>query len=87
MRLMFHNCRLYNPTGTDVRFAGELMSEAWERKWAQSRMEVKVAELQAQVRRQQGHGVEARPGEEGAAMERLAGEGWGQGRRGSHSWV
>ncbi|KAK9820846.1 hypothetical protein WJX81_007969 [Elliptochloris bilobata] len=49
MRQIWTNCRLYNAVGTPVRGMGEMMSEAWEKKWASVAMEKKWEE---EMRRQ-----------------------------------
>lgn len=41
MRLVWSNCRTYNPPHVPVRNMGEAMSDAWEKKWTVSGIESK----------------------------------------------
>lgn len=49
MRLIFDNCKLYNPVGSDVRIMGDGLADAFEKKWQNSNLEGKFAnELEMQ---------------------------------------
>lgn len=39
MRLVFKNCKLYNPEGSQIRIMGEQMSDAFETLWQNSNLE------------------------------------------------
>ena len=41
MRLVWSNCRTYNPPHVPVRNMGEAMSDAWEKRWTMSGIEAK----------------------------------------------
>ena len=41
MRLVWANCRTYNPPTVPVRNMGEAMSDAWEKRWSTSGIEAK----------------------------------------------
>jgi len=43
MRLIFDNCQLYNPVGSDVRMMGDTLSDMFEKKWQNSNLEGKFA--------------------------------------------
>lgn len=44
MRLVWANCRIYNPVHVPVRNMGEAMSDAWEKRWTSSGIEAKWEE-------------------------------------------
>lgn len=46
MRLVWSNCRTYNPPHVPVRNMGEAMSDAWEKRWNMSGIEGKWEEEQ-----------------------------------------
>mmetsp|Transcript_22157 Transcript_22157/g.46400 ORF Transcript_22157/g.46400 Transcript_22157/m.46400 type:complete len:473 (-) Transcript_22157:630-2048(-) len=51
LRLIFDNCRLYNPVGSDVRIMGDALADLFEKKWQNSNLEGKFAmELEHQKR-------------------------------------
>ena len=43
LRLIFDNCRLYNPVGHDVRIMGDALADLFEKKWQNSNIEGKFA--------------------------------------------
>ena len=44
MRLVWSNCRTYNPPHVPVRNMGEAMSDQWEKRWSTSMIETKWEE-------------------------------------------
>lgn len=48
MRLVWKNCSTYNPPGHAVRKSGDVLSNAWEAAWAESRMEERWNEFALQ---------------------------------------
>jgi len=54
LRLIFDNCRLYNPVGSDVRIMGDALADLFEKKWQNSNIEGKFAlELEQQKREEE----------------------------------
>jgi Bromodomain len=49
VRLVWQNCRTYNPVGTQVRQLGDRISDAWEKKWLQAEIEKKWEQLQEEL--------------------------------------
>ena len=54
LRLIFDNCRLYNPVGSDVRIMGDALADLFEKKWQNSNIEGKFAmELEYQKKEEE----------------------------------